>query len=81
MGKVDDMRRRREAQHRAAAPTDTDATPSDEPAAVAAAEAEAEPTSGVCAECGKVKAVQRGLVVSHQRGLGKFCPGSRKPPG
>lgn len=35
---------------------------------------------GVCSVCGKVRAVQGGMIASHQKGLGKFCPGSRKPP-
>jgi hypothetical protein len=37
-------------------------------------------TDGKCSVCGKVKSVQNGVVVSHQKGLGKMCAGSRKPP-
>ena len=35
---------------------------------------------GVCSVCGKVRSLQHGLISSHQKGLGKFCAGSRKPP-
>ncbi|MEZ4360704.1 MAG: hypothetical protein R3B48_11020 [Kofleriaceae bacterium] len=35
---------------------------------------------GACATCGKLRPLQRGLVAPHQKGLGKVCPGSRKPP-
>lgn len=93
MGKVDDMRRRREAQHQArsasvrpaaAAPADVDSEPAAEvdadgegaPEGAAATEAD----SGVCSGCGKVKPMQRGLIANHQKGLGKYCVGSRKPP-
>lgn len=99
MGKVDDMRRRREAQHQARATSgrssvaqpadgsgeppavgsDSDASPAatdDEVAGAATVEAD----SGVCSGCGKVKPMQRGLIANHQKGLGKFCVGSRKPP-
>lgn len=93
MGKVDDMRRRREAQHQARsalAPRATPAagdgagTPTEdavgdeaEPSSEAAA---TEADSGVCSGCGKVKPMQRGLIANHQKGLGKYCVGSRKPP-
>ena len=33
-----------------------------------------------CAECGKMKPVQNGLMVMHQKGMGKMCAGSRKAP-
>lgn len=66
MGKADDMRRLREAQYGG-------------PAAEAEAPA-ADGTIGKCATCGKALAIQRGVVAQHQKGLGKFCPGSRKPP-
>jgi hypothetical protein len=33
-----------------------------------------------CSECGKMKAVQNGLLVMHQKGMGKMCAGSRKAP-
>ena len=32
-----------------------------------------------CPVCGKLKSIENGLVTSHQKGLGKMCPGSRKP--
>lgn len=35
---------------------------------------------GKCRACGKVKALANGLLVNHQKGLGKPCPGSRKKP-
>jgi hypothetical protein len=35
---------------------------------------------GRCSVCGKLRALDRGLVMSHQKGLGKACPGSRKAP-
>ncbi len=79
MGKLDDIRKQREAQF---AQQESEAG---SPARRAVAKsAPAKPTSevleGKCAECGKLKAVQSGLVVSHQKGLGKMCPGSRKAP-
>ncbi|MBK9032313.1 MAG: hypothetical protein IPL61_13535 [Myxococcales bacterium] len=98
MGKVDDMRRLREAQHRqrqapaaargaaaavpdAAAPADGDgAEGADEGDGGDAPELDLEASSGKCSSCGKVKAMNRGVVVDHQKGLGKRCPGSRKPP-
>jgi hypothetical protein len=69
MGKVDDMRRLREAQH-AGQPR----------AASTAAPAEANDEVGTCSACGKPKPLQRGVLANHQKGLGKMCPGSRKPP-
>lgn len=98
MGKVDDMRRRREAQHqaRATAGRASAAAPADgPPPAVTGADSDASPAatddevadsatvdadSGVCSGCGKLKPMQRGLIANHQKGLGKFCVGSRKPP-
>lgn len=97
MGKVDDMRRRREAQHQARAATARPAgTAAADAAAGSPAEVEgdvdadveeavadataAEADSGVCSGCGKVKPMQRGLIANHQKGLGKYCVGSRKPP-
>jgi hypothetical protein len=80
MGKVDDMRRRREAQHRAAHPDEAAATPdatADGGGDVAVSDAD----TGACSVCGKVKALQRGVIASHQKGLGTMCPGSRRPPG
>lgn len=35
---------------------------------------------GRCPECSKTKPVSNGVMVSHQKGFGKACPGSRKPP-
>ena len=128
MGKVDDMRKLREAQHEqgqraASAKARTPAPPPvDIKAAVAAgrvsaaavttppgyvdpvedamvpskAGSKASPKvaarpagakggkaadeTGTCSGCGKPKPMQRGMIGSHQKGLGKMCPGSRKPP-
>lgn len=65
MGKVEDMRRQREALHGVTSPKADDTASADE---------------GKCSVCNKLKAVQNGVVVSHQKGLGKMCPGSRKAP-
>lgn len=35
---------------------------------------------GTCSVCRKPKPLQNGVVASHQKGLGKACAGSRKPP-
>jgi hypothetical protein len=35
---------------------------------------------GKCSGCGKVRAIQSGVIVNHQKGLGKICAGSRKEP-
>ncbi len=71
MGKLDDMRRRREALH---------ADNGGAPEAVAATETDT--TTGKCSVCRKTLALQHdGMIGSHQKGLGKHCPGSRKPPG
>ena len=68
MGKLDDMRRQREAQH-----TGTATPPAEAPAS--------DSDTGKCSVCRKTLALQHdGMVGSHQKGLGKFCPGSRKPP-
>jgi hypothetical protein len=69
MGKIDDMRKQREAQYGGAAPT-----------ATVADEVDPDALTGKCAVCGKALALQNGMVASHQKGLGKFCAGSRKPP-
>jgi hypothetical protein len=74
MGKVDDMRRLRESQ--AAGRTGAGAPAAATPASVAAASDEV----GTCSACGKAKPLHRGVLASHQKGLGKMCPGSRKPP-
>jgi hypothetical protein len=65
MGKVDDMRRQREARHGGGASGGGDAT---------------DATVARCAVCRKMKPVRDGLLVSHQKGLGTMCTGSRKPP-
>jgi hypothetical protein len=71
MGKLDDMRRQREALH-------GDKTAS--PEAVAAPETDS--TTGKCSACRKTLALQHdGTIGNHQKGLGKLCPGSRKLPG
>jgi hypothetical protein len=33
-----------------------------------------------CSDCGKMKPVQNGVMAMHQKGMGKMCAGSRKPP-
>ena len=38
------------------------------------------PLQGKCRVCGKIRALGNGLLVNHQKGLGKPCPGSRKKP-
>jgi hypothetical protein len=111
MGKIDDMRRLREAQHAAtteaarqpqangraatrasetldlaAAPTAVLAPPRESAATKVRREPPAErphaaaDPEGRCAVCGKVRALQNGLVTNHQKGLGKACPGSRRAP-
>jgi hypothetical protein len=70
MGKIDDLRRLREAQQ--AEP----GRPSPRRAVAETAVA----VEGRCSTCGKVRALENGLVTSHQKGLGKACPGSRKAP-
>jgi len=71
MGKLDDMRRQREALH-----ADKTTVP---PAAAAAPETDS--TTGKCSACRKTLALQHdGTIGSHQKGLGRLCPGSRKPP-
>jgi hypothetical protein len=35
---------------------------------------------GTCSVCLKPRPLQNGLVASHQKGFGKVCTGSRKPP-
>jgi len=70
MGKLDDMRREREARLAAAA-GEAPAEP-DEP--------DPDATRGRCAVCGKALDLDRGRIKAHQKGLGKPCPGSRQPP-
>ena len=96
MGKIDDMRRLREAQYaerergtqrRATssvgeAPADAaaDATDAEPAPARSASRRGASADEGACSACGKVKPVQNGVIAAHQKGLGKMCPGSRKAP-
>jgi hypothetical protein len=110
MGKIDDMRKRREQQFaekeggaggslngaakrpgeaarddgggpdgggetKSAAGPRTKMRSGKSPAGSAAAD-----VKGKCSACGKVRAVQNGLIVNHQKGLGKMCAGSRKKP-
>ena len=87
MSKVDEMRRMREAQHAAREAREQGAP---QPAAAAVVErprgpvrtskAKADAVEGKCAACGKLRALQNGLVSNHQKGFGKMCPGSRKAP-
>ena len=79
MGKLDDIRKQREAQfaeqERGGGTPARSAVAKSLPATKAS-----DAIDGKCSECGKLKAVQSGLVVSHQKGLGKMCPGSRRAP-
>jgi hypothetical protein len=40
----------------------------------------ADAVEGRCSSCGKVKALQNGMIANHQKGFGKMCVGSRKEP-
>jgi len=86
MGKVDDMRKLREAQfaqrERAAGGTSKKAAeePASEEPVEDAGASHAADAEGTCAACGKVKPLHNGLVAVHQKGLGKVCAGSRKAP-
>lgn len=84
MSKIDEMRRRREARH---TPTDDDGLAKVVPIRPDVQVRLEEPSRhaprdehGKCSQCGKVKPLQGGVVAQHQKGLGKMCPGSRKPP-
>jgi hypothetical protein len=84
MGKIDNLRKQREAQfaaqHRDAV-SDT-AAGADEPLPAGAgrtARAAVVPESR-CSGCGKVRPLKNGLIAPHQKGLGKVCVGSRKEP-
>jgi hypothetical protein len=89
MSKLDQLRRQREEQHArqeqqtgAPAPAGR-ARDAPAPSPVLAArrtKAAVAAPEGACSVCGKVKALNNGLVSSHQKGLGKPCPGSRKEP-
>lgn len=39
-----------------------------------------EADEGKCPDCGKTKPLANGVMASHQKGFGKACSGSRKPP-
>jgi len=103
MSKIDEMRRRREAQYaqqqqqresqRREKPSKREAPPVERPTNLVAvpkiADVEVAPVppandaakaEGKCSVCGKTKALQNGLLTSHQKGLGKRCAGSRTPP-
>jgi hypothetical protein len=95
MGKIDDMRRQREEQFAAAekranlsaskpkatpAAAGATATAAAAPAIARRSKAQAGDDTGKCVGCGKVKALQNGLIAPHQKGFGKACPGSRKEP-
>jgi len=86
MGKIDEMRRRREAQvaqqERGAGASRASAhrTVVDGATATAPSRRVAVEEVGRCAGCGKDRALRGGLIVDHQKGLGKMCPGARKPP-
>lgn len=89
------MREEQQAQEGRGSPARTPDVPAKGPAASSPARrrarGEAPPASrdavpasteaqGKCTGCGKTKALQNGLVVGHQKGLGKMCPGSREAP-
>ena len=76
MGKIDDMRRRREGQHAGAERVLSRSTNG----GITDARGANADVEGRCSECGKLRALQNGLVIPHQKGLGKACPGSRKAP-
>jgi hypothetical protein len=93
MSKIDQLRRQREAQHERQeqqALTPAASAPGESAPVVAPVPVIAEPAKakaakgdaleGACSVCGKVRVLQNGLVSSHQKGLGKMCPGSRKEP-
>ena len=87
MGKIEDMRRMREqnfADMEKRGAKASSAAKAEEPApapkAKAEAKAAADVTEGKCPECGKTKPVQNGVMAQHQKGFGKACAGSRKPP-
>lgn len=72
MGKLDDMRRQREAAYAKEHPDAPvpNVTVDDAPSA----------ETGACATCGKVRPLRGGRVTSHQKGLGKMCAGSNQAP-
>ena len=71
MSKIDAMRRAREQQFATAHP-DERVKKSEAPGPAV--------DQGRCSGCGKLRALNNGLIANHQKGLGKMCVGSRKPP-
>ncbi|MGO8995614.1 MAG: hypothetical protein ACLQVI_20075 [Polyangiaceae bacterium] len=87
MSKIDQLRRQREEQHerqeqQAGTPAAKSARIVTSAPVLAARHVKSagDDLEGKCSVCGKVRALQNGLVTSHQKGLGKMCPGSRKEP-
>lgn len=72
MGKLDDMRRQREAAYAKEHP--------DVPAPTGTGDDAPSAETGACSTCGKVRALRGGRVTSHQKGLGKMCSGSNQAP-
>lgn len=75
MGKTDDIRRQREQEFADRADASANATPR-----ASKVKAAVEALEGKCSVCGKMRALSNGLIGDHQKGLGKFCAGSRKAP-
>lgn len=89
MGKIDDMRKLREQQDAErdanARPQNGAAKPAPKGEQTQAPRASKKASdddaiAGKCSVCGKSRPLSAGLVGDHQKGLGKFCAGSRKPP-
>ena len=82
MSKIDEIRRQREAlQGKKSSEAFSNVVPIRPNVVVSApSRASADEEEGKCSVCGKLKALQGGLVAQHQKGLGKMCPGSRKAP-
>lgn len=72
MSKIDAMRRAREQQFATAHP--------DERVKKSTVAPEEAVDQGRCSGCGKLRALNNGVIANHQKGLGKMCVGSRKPP-
>lgn len=49
-------------------------------APAAASSSSSDDAEARCAGCGKIRAVRNGKIASHQKGLGKACPGAGKAP-
>ena len=80
MGKIDDLRRLREA---AVSDAETSAAPARYPAGkngASSSPATVVGEHGKCPECERTKLLANGVMASHQKGLGKMCPGSRRKP-